>query len=85
MTDAIFVGEPSSSSPNFVGEETQVLLPYSGTIVSISNLYWQDSQPWDNRPWIAPDIPATLSFDDYANGRDPALASILDVIGSTDP
>ncbi len=84
-TDAIFVGEPSSSSPNFVGEETQVLLPYSGTIVSISNLYWQDSQPWDNRPWIAPDIPATLTFDEYANGRDPALASIFEVIGSTDP
>jgi hypothetical protein len=35
-TDATFVGEPSSSSPNFVGEETNVLLPYSRVMGSIS-------------------------------------------------
>ena len=24
---------------------------------SLSNRYWQDSDPWDDRPWIAPDLP----------------------------
>jgi hypothetical protein len=82
VTDAVFVGEPSASRPNFTGEETQTVLPYSGLIVSISNRYWQDSQPWDNRPWIPMDIPAPLTFEAYAAGRDPALETIFTVINA---
>ena len=29
-THALFAGEPSSSSPNFVGEGNYIMLPYSG-------------------------------------------------------
>lgn len=80
VTDAVFVGEPSASRPNFTGEETQTMLPYSGLLVSLSNHYWQDAQPWDNRPWIEMDLPAPLTFEDYATGRDPALEAIFAVI-----
>jgi hypothetical protein len=80
VTDALFAGELSSSRPNYTGEETKVLLPYSGLIVSISNRYWQDSQPWDNRPWISMDLPATLSFEQYASGHDPALEAVISFI-----
>jgi hypothetical protein len=82
VTDAVFVGEPSASRPNFTGEETETLLPYSGLIVSISNRYWQDSQPWDNRPWIPMDVPVSLTFEAYAAGRNPALETIFAVIAA---
>lgn len=67
-TRPVVVGEPSSSRPNFVGEVTETRLPYSGTVVSISILLWQDRQPWDGRPWIHPDLPVPLTA---ADGRQP--------------
>lgn len=80
-TDAVFVGEPSSSRPNFTGEETNLLLPFSRVRGSISNRHWQDSDPDDRRPWISPDIPVRLRSDEYFGGRDPALEAIFRVIG----
>lgn len=79
-TDAFFVGEPSSSRPNFTGEETPLVLPYSGVRGSISNRHWQDSDPDDRRPWIAPDVPIALTSADYFAGRDPALQAIFELL-----
>jgi hypothetical protein len=76
-TDAEFAGEPSSSSPNFVGEETNLLLPFSRVRGSISTLYWQDSDPGDERAWIGMDFPVELSAKDYFAGRDPVLQAVL--------
>lgn len=81
-TDAVFIGEPSASSPNFVGEETSLLLPYSKIRGSISNRYWQDSQPYDQRPWISPAIPVQPTAADYFAGRDAALEAVLEIIAS---
>ena len=77
MTSALFVGEPSSSRPNFVGEDTEILLPYSGLAGSIGSRYFQDSDPLDVRIWIPPDIPVSLSSADYFGNRDPVLAAAL--------
>ncbi|HEX8245519.1 MAG TPA: hypothetical protein VF541_18550, partial [Longimicrobium sp.] len=55
-TDAVFVGEPTPSSPNWTGESNIFFLPRSGTPVSISNVYWQSSWPFDARTWIAPGL-----------------------------
>ncbi|MEO8575143.1 MAG: hypothetical protein ABI556_00520 [Gemmatimonadales bacterium] len=71
-TRAIFVGEPSSSKPNFVGEENDLQLPWSGAIISISNRY-HENIPGDTRPWIEPDIKVELSSKDYFANRDPVL------------
>lgn len=79
-TDAVIVGEPSSSSPNFVGEETNVELPWSRVRGSISTLFWQDSDPTDARQWIYPDVPVSLTAADYFNGRDPVLTAIFGII-----
>jgi len=76
-TDALFVGEPSSSSPNFVGEETTLLLPYSKIAGSLSDRYWQDSDPFDDRAWITPDIPVAVTARDYFSGQDAALAAVF--------
>jgi len=75
-TNAIFAGEPSSSRPNFVGEETGVELPWSGAIGSISDQY-HESIPGDTREWIEPDIKLSLSSVDYFANRDPLLARVL--------
>ena len=79
-TDAILVGEPTSSRPNHVGETSRVILPYSGIRASISNRYWQDSDPGDDRSWIEPHIPVSLFAADYFSGRDPALETVLELL-----
>ncbi len=79
-TDATIVGEPSSSSPNFVGEETDIVLPWSKLSASISSRYWQDSDPTDRRPWVIPDVPVDLSSDAYFTNRDPVLEVVFSLI-----
>jgi tetratricopeptide (TPR) repeat protein len=75
-TNAIFVGEPTGGSPNHFGDAMTIKLPNSGVPVRIATLRWQDSDPRDRRPWVAPDIAAELSSADYFAGRDPPLAAI---------
>jgi hypothetical protein len=76
-TQAIFVGEPSGSSPNFVGESASLRLPYSGLWVSLSDIYWQNSLGMDYRTWIAPQLYTPPTFEAYRSNRDPAMEAIL--------
>jgi hypothetical protein len=76
-TKALFVGEPTGASPNMYGDAELIVLPNSGLEVWASALHWVYSEPRDNRPWIAPDIPAELSSADYRARRDPALEAVL--------
>jgi tetratricopeptide (TPR) repeat protein len=81
-TEAVFVGEPTGSSPNFVGETDPFALPYSKLQVNVSDLYWETSWPMDERAWIAPELYTPPTFAAYRDNRDPALEAILAVIGS---
>ena len=83
-TRAVFVGEPSSSKPNFVGEENEVVLPWSGAIGSISNRN-HENIPGDTRPWIPIDIPVELSSTDYFSGKDPVLEAALEAVRAARP
>lgn len=76
-TNATFVGEPTGSSPNMVGEETPFSLPYSKMVANVSDLYWQSAWPQDRRTWIAPRIYLPPTFAAYRANRDPALEAIL--------
>ncbi len=78
FTEAIFVGEPTGSSPNFVGETVYLTPPYSKLKVSISDLYWQTSWPSDHRRWLAPSIYVPPTFTAYRENRDQALEAALD-------
>lgn len=78
-TNAIFVGEPTGSSPNFVGEDNAFRLPYSKLNVNVSNLAWQSGWPTDRRSWIAPLIYAPPTFAAYRLNRDPALDAISEL------
>jgi tetratricopeptide (TPR) repeat protein len=75
-TNSILVGEQSGSSPNFIGEEDFVTLPYSGILVNVSDLFWQTAWPWDRRIWLAPELYTPPSFAAYAANRDVALEAI---------
>jgi tetratricopeptide (TPR) repeat protein len=76
-TNAIFVGEPTGSRPNFIGESIPFALPYSKTNVNVADLYWQTSWPMDHRPWIAPELYAPPTFETYRQNQDPAMDAIL--------
>jgi tetratricopeptide (TPR) repeat protein len=76
----IFVGTPTGSSPNFVGEEDYAILPFSRLSVSFSRLYWQNSAPVDGRPWVEVAVPVPYRGSDYATGRDAALEAVRRVI-----
>ncbi len=75
-THALFAGEPSSSSPNFVGEENYILLPFSGAMGSISNKY-HETIPGDKRKWIEPVYPVFLSSKAYFKNQDLVMEFIL--------
>lgn len=77
MTQAVFVGEPAGASPNFVGEGSVVLLPYSGIRCSISSLYWQNTHGMDRRSWVGPHIRAEPTWEHFIQNRDPAMEAIL--------
>ncbi len=77
QTNALFVGEPTGASPNHHGDAVPIVLPHTGITVSISALFWQNSDPRDTRPWLQPDIPVELDWDDWAAGRDPVLEAAL--------
>ncbi|MGB6633307.1 MAG: tetratricopeptide repeat protein, partial [Terriglobales bacterium] len=55
-------------------------LPNSSIKVFVSTLYWQEADPRDRRPWIAPQIAADLTFEDYRNNVDPAMRAILSYV-----
>ncbi len=80
VTDPIIVGEPSSSRPNSVGMESEVILPWSGLRMCIAYRFIQDSMPDDWRPWISPHVPIKLSSTDYFSNRDPAMDAIKKII-----
>lgn len=77
-TAAVFVGEPTGSRPNFIGETVPFQLPYSQHAVSISDLYWGTSSPLDRRMWIAPQLYVPPTAADYLARRDPALEAAID-------
>lgn len=79
MTNAIVVGEPSSSRPFFIGESAPVVLPYSQLRGTISTrLHTVDAR--DMRVWIAPDIPVPVTAKDYLANRDATMEAVLEVI-----
>ncbi len=76
-TNAIIVGEPTCSAPNFIGESIPITLPCTGMKGSISNLFWQNGPAMDARRWVAPQIFVPYRFADCISGRDVYLEAVL--------
>lgn len=77
QTAAIFVGEPTGSRPEFVGESTYFIMPHSKTRVFCSSRYWQYMDSTDERTWVQPGVAAEMTFEDYSKGRDAAMEAVL--------
>jgi hypothetical protein len=75
QTPAIFVGEPTGSSLNAIGEMNPITLPYSKMSGSIASVGGGNAA--DTRTWIAPRLYAPPSFAAYRAKRDPALEAVL--------
>ncbi|MDQ3654721.1 MAG: tetratricopeptide repeat protein [Chloroflexota bacterium] len=73
---AIFVGEPTGSSPIFIGETNHFELPHSKTVMNISDLRWVGTWPDDYRIWLPPTLYAPPTFALYRQNRDPAMEAI---------
>jgi hypothetical protein len=77
LTNTLFVGEPSGSSPSAYGDSRRFQLPNSGLTVRASSIYWRDMSGNERRPWTDPDLPVEVSSADYFAGRDPVLEAAL--------
>ncbi len=76
-TNAVFVGEPTAENINFYGDTRRIELPKSKLPVFLSFAWWQDKPQWENDDWLAPQLVAEMSFDDYRSNRDPVLEACL--------
>lgn len=82
-TNAIFVGEPTGSSPNLYGDPVIMTLPNSKMPFRVSTL-WHQIDPNDRRIFTAPEIFTPLTSVDFQTNVDPAFQSILNFVpGST--
>lgn len=81
-TEAIFVGEPTGSSPNSYGDPVIVTLPNSRMPFRVATLLHQ-FDPRDTRTGTPPEIFAELTSEDYRMNRDPVFQAILDYAPGT--
>lgn len=82
-TNAIFIGEPTGSSPNLYGDPVIMTLPNSKIPFRVSTL-WHQTDPNDRRIFTAPEIFTPLNSKDLQNNIDPAMQAIIGYIpGST--
>jgi hypothetical protein len=75
-TNALFVGEPTSGSPNHFGEVKTFKLPSSGLIVQHSTKTFRLQE--DDTPAFEPDILIEFTADEVFAARDQALQAIFD-------
>jgi hypothetical protein len=77
-TQCRLVGEPTGNSPNHFGDAIDHELPNTGLTVAVSSLWWQESDPYDDRPAVTPDLRVEYTAADYARGHDAALTLVID-------
>jgi hypothetical protein len=81
--DVTIVGEPMGAALNHYGDPVSFELPATGLRLKVSTTlhHLEDSKdtalPYDTGPFARVDVPAVFSFDEYANGKDPAVDPIL--------
>lgn len=75
-TEAQIVGEPMGGCPTIWSDPSDLVLPWSGITVSVADDVAVGVDPNDTRLTIKPDIPALLTYGDWAIGSDPALSVV---------
>jgi hypothetical protein len=80
QTEATIVGEPMGGCPTAYGNSTDLTLPFSGIVVSVAGMLEVGVSATDTRTTIEPDISVPLTFDEWANGGDPAFGAITTLV-----
>jgi hypothetical protein len=75
-TNALLVGEPTGSRPNWYSENCspKIELPNSHLLVDCSTMYYKLTK---ENTLLIPDISVSISSSDFIAGRDPVLETIL--------
>ena len=76
-TEALVVGEVGSGCATFYGDVIDVPLPHSGLAFTVAEMLEVGVAPVDPRHELTPDVEAVLTYEDWAEGRDPALSLIV--------
>jgi len=76
LANPVLVGEPTSMTGNAYGDESEVVLPYSGIWAGVTGTKWQLGYPYDLRRAVIPHIPVAMTASAYFAGRDPVLDAI---------
>lgn len=79
-TNAIIIGEPPGGRPNEYSENDEMKLPNSGIVVSYSTKYYKFLDK--DVPAFEPDVRVEPNWKDYANGIDPVMEKIGQIIKS---
>jgi len=72
-TFAVFMGEPTGSSPNHCGDATRFGDGPADLPAQVSTVRWMDSSPADKRVTIKPDVLVPSTFSDFLGGHDTVL------------
>jgi hypothetical protein len=73
---AILVGEPTGGKPNQFGEVKRATLPNSNLALYYPVKYFHPLQDADPES-VVPDIPVSLTLEDFLAGRDPVLETAI--------
>ncbi len=76
-SNAIFVGEPTGSSPSQFGDPVKIRLENSGLTLRVATIFWHSWLADDTRDATPPALAVPLSSADYFAGRDPVLEKAL--------
>ena len=79
-TGATIVGEAMGGCPTSYGNPEEFTLPFSGIVVSVAAMLEVGIATDDARATIEPDIATQLTFDEWADGSDPALGMISTLV-----
>jgi hypothetical protein len=75
--DVTIVGEATGGAPTFWGNSRELVLPWSGLSISVSTTFEVGVDPDDPRDTIEPAQIAILDHEDWGDGIDRALESII--------
>jgi hypothetical protein len=76
-TDAVLIGEPMAGCPTFYGDIVDLRLPHSGLVLVVAEMLEVGVDPDDPRLNVDLDVEIELTQEDWEDGRDPVIDSLV--------
>lgn len=78
VNGATIAGQPAGTRPNFFGNVTSMELPNSGFTINYPTTHSDNFPEMGDARIYEPDLEASFNSEDFFEGRDPYLQSVLD-------